>query len=221
MAHLYQYVDGAIRRYRGFVEPFGRGTRFVCEFGKTFVCSSIPGVVHHNIVWYEEESYPEAIRAFIARKAADLKNAYRKAENFEREIDNLCYIQGIEKSTPSSISPSECFENHQKMWSWIAKESEMKSTCMDIRSAFDHFGWSPDNVYASCWACQAAISLRGRTSSGGPQCSHCLLEWPNGHCQPLILRLRKAKDVNDIEAYSTIAEQIANLPMREEYKDER
>lgn len=221
MAHLYQYIGGSIRRYRGFVEPFGRRTRFICEFGKEFICNSIPGVVHHNIVWYEEESYSEAIRAFIAKKAADLKNAYRKAENFEREIDDLCYIQSMEKSTPSSISPSECFENHQKMWSWIAKESERRGSCLSVSLAFYHFGWNPENVYSSCWACQAAISSCGRTSSGGPQCSHCLLDWPNGHCQPLILRLRKVKDINDVKTYVKIAKQIANLPMREEYKDER
>lgn len=221
MAHLYQYINGTIRRYRGFAEPIGRETRFVCDFGKVFNCHRNQGVVIRNTVWYENENYSEAIRAFIAKKAADLKNAYRKAENFEREIDNLCYIQDIEKSTPSSISPSECFENHQKMWSWIAKASEMKGACVDIRSAFYHFGWKPDNVYSSCWACQATISSFGRTSSGGPRCAHCLLDWPNNHCQPLNLRLRKAKEVNDIEAYAKIAEQIANLPMREEYKDER
>lgn len=221
MAYLYQYIGRSIRRYRGFVEPFGRGTRFICEFGKEFICNSTPGVVHHNIVWYEEESYPEAIRAFIAKKAEDLKNAYRKAEHFEREIDNLCYIQSIENSTPSVSSLSGCFENHQKMWSWIAKESEMRGFCMGVRDAFYHFGWNPENVYSSCWACQAAISSCGRNSSGGPQCSHCLLDWPNGHCQPLILRLRKAKDMNDVKTYVKIAKQIANLPMREEYKDER
>lgn len=221
MAHLYQYIEGTIRRYRGSVEPFGRRTRFICECGKKFVCSPTPGVVNNNIVWYEEESYPEAIRAFIAKKAEDLKNTYRKAENFEREIDNLCYIQSIEKSTPSSISPSECFENHRKMWMWISEESRSKNFCVDISAALKNFGWSPESIYSGCWACQATIFSFGRTSSGGPQCSHCLLEWPNGHCQPLILRLRKAKDVNDIEAYSTIAEQIASLPMREEYKDER
>ena len=221
MAHLYQYIEGTIRRYRGSVEPFGRRTRFICEFGKKFICSPTPGVVNNNIVWYEKESYSEAIRAFIAKKAVDLKKAYRKAEHFEREIDNLCYIQSIENSTPSVSSLSGCFENHQKMWSWIAKESEMRGFCMGVRDAFYHFGWNPENVYSSCWACQAAISSCGRNSSGGPQCSHCLLDWPNGHCQPLILRLRKAKDMNDVKTYVKIAKQIANLPMREEYKDER
>lgn len=221
MAHLYQYIEGTIRRYRGSVEPFGRWTQFICEFGKKFTCSPTPGVVYRNVIWYEEESYPEAIRAFIAKKATDLKSAYRKAENFEREIDNLCYIQGIENSTPSDTSLSECFENHQKMWSWVAKESEMRGSCVDVRDAFHHFGWRPENVYSSCWACQAAIYSCGRTSSGGPQCSNCFLNWPNGHCLPLILRLRKAKDENDLKAYVEMAEQIANLPMREEYKDER
>lgn len=221
MAYLYQYIDGSIRRYRGFVEPFGRGTQFICEFGKTFMCSSLPGTVHHNIVWYEEENYPEAIRAFISKKAVDLKNAYRKAENFEREIENLCDIQNIEKTSPSKTPPSECFENHQKMWMWISEESRSKYFCVDISAALKNFGWSPESIYSGCWACQATIFSFGRTSSGGPRCTHCLLDWPNDHCQPLILRLRKAKDVNDIEAYSTIAKQIANLPMREEYKDER
>lgn len=221
MAYLYQYIGGTIRRYHGFVEYFRIGTRFICEFGKEFICSSIPGVVYHNIVWYENENYPEAIRAFIAKKAADLKNAYRKAENFEREIDNLCYIQSIEKTTPSNISPSECFENHRKMWMWISENSRSKYVYPDISAALKHFGWSPESIYSGCWACQATITSFGRTSSGGPWCAHCLLDWPNNHCQPLILRLRKAKDTNDIEAYAKIAEQIANLPMREEYKDER
>lgn len=221
MAYLYQYIEGTIRRYRGSVEPFGRRTRFICEFGKKFICSSTPGVVNNNIVWYKDESYPEAISAFVAKKGADLKNVYRKAENLEREIENLCYIQGVEKFAPSVTSPSECLENHQKMWSWIAKGSEMRDSCVAVRDAFCHFGWNPNSVFSACWACQAAICSWGRTSSGGPQCSHCLLDWPNNHCQPLILRLRKAKDTNDIEAYAKIAKQIASLPMREEYKDER
>lgn len=221
MAHLYQYIDGSIRRYRGFVEPIGREARFVCDFGKVFNCHRNQGVVIRNTVWYENENYHEAIRAFIAKKAEDLKSAYRKAENFEREIDNLCDIQNIEKSSCSNASPSECFENHRKMWMWISENSRSKYVYPDISLALKHFGWSPESIYSGCWACQATILSFGRTSSGGPRCAHCLLDWPNDHCQPLILRLRKAKDENNIEEYAKIAKQIANLPMREEYKDER
>lgn len=221
MAYLYHYVEGTIRGYRGSVEPFGIRVRFICEFGKKFICSPTPGVVHNNIVWYRDESYIEAVRAFIAKKGTDLKNAYRKAENLEREIEDLCCIQDVEKVAPSVTSPSECLENHQKMWSWIAKESEMRDSCVVAHDAFYHFGWDPDNVYSSCWACQAAISSWGRTSSGGPQCSDCLLVWPSGHCLPVSMELRRAKDVNDVKSYVRIAKQIASLPMREEYKDER
>lgn len=221
MAYLYQYIDGSIRRYRGSVEPFGRRTRFICEFGKKFICSPTPGVVKNNIVWYKDENYTEAIRAFIAKKGADLKNTQRKAESFEREIENLCYIQGVEKLAPSVTSPSECLENHQKLWSWIAKGSEMRDSCVAVRDAFCHFGWNPNSVFSACWACHTAICSWGRTLSGGPQCSHCLLDWPGGHCLPLFMELRRAEDINDVENYVRIAKQIASLPMREEYKDER
>lgn len=221
MAYLYQYIEGTIRRYRGSVEPFGRRTRFICEFGKKFICSPTPGVVNNNIVWYMDESYPEAIRAFIAKKGADLKNAYRKAENLEREIENLCHIQGVETFAPSVTSPSEYLKNHQKMWSWIAKGSEMRDSCVTVRDAFCHFGWNPNSVFSACWACHTAICSWGRTSSGGPQCSHCLLDWPGGHCLPLFMELRRAEDINDVENYVRIAKQIASLPMREEYRDER
>ena len=221
MAYLYQYIEGTIRRYRGSVEPFGRRTRFICEFGKKFICSPTPGVVNNNIVWYKDENYTEAIRAFIAKKGADLKNAQRKAESFEREIENLCHIQGVEKFAPSVMSPSECLKNHQKMWSWIVKESEMRDSCAAVHDAFCHFGWNPNSVFSACWACHTAICSWGRTSSGGPQCSHCLLDWPGGHGLPLFMEIRRAEDINDVENYVRIAKQIASLPMREEYKDER
>lgn len=198
MAYLYQYFNGMIRSYKGKIEPFGARSRFICESGKKFTCPRQPGSVYHNIVWYKDESYQEAIRAYISKKASDLQKAYHMAEGIEREIDNLCYLQSLKTADPDSVSVSECFENHKKMWKWIAKESELRGVCTEIRLAFYHFGWAPENVYASCWACQAAIASFGRTSSGGPSCSHCPIEWPNGHCQPLILGLRKAKDSNDV-----------------------
>lgn len=92
---------------------------------------------------------------------------------------------------------------HKKMWTWLSVNPEMEKE--------DWLGWKCnggdyDNANNNCFACEF---------SEDAACPDCPIIWPSGHCMGEGGIYDKWDMNHDDEERSSLAHQIANLPVKE------
>ena len=95
---------------------------------------------------------------------------------------------------------------HKEMWNWLAENPKKEKG--------DWPGWDKNggnflenNIYAECFACQYTEEI-------GLHCDSCPLVWPSGVCLDDGL-FEIWKETKNLVMKSSLARQIANLPVRE------
>jgi len=102
------------------------------------------------------------------------------------------------------LTKDEAIRLHREMWGWLAENPE-KMKCDWPR--WKENGGDIEYVCAYCFACELS-----------PGCDNCILVWPCGYCANI-----KSSDglygrwyFADISEKARLAEQIRDLPVRED-----
>lgn len=121
-----------------------------------------------------------------------------------------------------NITFDEAIENHRKMWSWIADETEKRKRIVNKSDYFIENGI--DLCYCMCFCCQYAFdnSKIMRNEKVERDCNICPIEWGGKilKCCDCNTKYDQWKDnalvSGNWKKSSQYAREIANLPAREE-----
>lgn len=124
----------------------------------------------------------------------------------------------------------EAIENHRKMWNWIADETEKRKRCIEKLDYFDEN--NIEYCHSLCFCCQYAKDNSDvvKEGKGKKDCRLCPVDWgtiaeeyDKSQCyqhDTLYDSRCKSLSQDDWQSAAKYAREIANLPSREEVREE-